>query len=193
MFDTVVIELLPGAYTFDDDGDGNGINDVDDSLHPGDLFEREPYIAHFRTHGAQAFDFVLINIHTKPDDATAEIGHLPEVIMDAKIRLAESDVLCLGDFNADGSYFAEETYASVFPPNKFLWLIPNTADTTLAASENTYDRAVATMSLNEDYAGQFGVLRFDEVFDFSAPTIEPSDVSDHYPIWTLFFTNKDTD
>lgn len=35
MYDTAVLELLPGLYTYDDDGDGNDSNDMDDSMHPG--------------------------------------------------------------------------------------------------------------------------------------------------------------
>lgn len=30
--------------------------------------------------------------------------------------------------------------------------------------------------------GAVGVLRFDTVYDFSSPTLEPGDVSDHFPV-----------
>ncbi len=114
MYDTTVLQVLPNSYTYDDDGDGNDSNDIDDSLHLNDLFEREPFIAHFKVK-SDGFDFVLINIHAKPDDAENEISYLPDVISDVFPHLNETDVICLGDFNADGSYFDEDTYTTIFP------------------------------------------------------------------------------
>lgn len=113
MYDSTVLRLLPGEYTFADDGDGNDSNDVDDSGHPGDLFEREPFICFFRFKVAD-FDFGLVNIHTKPDDATAEIGYLDDVMVDAEAHLGDPDIICLGDFNADGSYYNEDMSNSSF-------------------------------------------------------------------------------
>jgi len=192
MYDTAVVELLPGHYTYDDDGDGNDSNDVDDSGHPGDLFEREPFICMFQVKGA-AFGFVLVNIHTKPDDATAEIAYLADVMIDAEAHLGDPDVICLGDFNADGSYYDEDLYGVDFPSSTYLWLIGNDLDTNLAASDNTYDRIVTTLEADEDFAGAVGVLRFDTLYDFSSPTLEPNDVSDHYPVWARFYTGMDTE
>ena len=192
MYNTETIDDPTGAYTYDDDGDGNGVNDIDDSIHPNDLFEREPYVAHFKVKWG-TFDFVLINIHTKPDHAETEIGYLPGVITDALTRIGETDVICLGDFNADGSYFDEDTYLSVFPADRYYWLVPNSADTNLAASDRTYDRIVTTLSMDEDYADTWGVFRFDQEYDFSSPTMDPDDVSDHYPVWAEFYIDMDTD
>jgi endonuclease/exonuclease/phosphatase family metal-dependent hydrolase len=136
---------------------------------------------------------VLVNIHTKPDDATAEIGLLPDVIADVPSHSNESDIICLGDYNADGSYFDESTYTTIFPSSQYNWLIDNTEDTTVAVSDNTYDRMVTTTSTAEDYAGTADVYLFDQIYDFSSPTLEPDDVSDHYPIWAEFYTNRDTE
>jgi deoxyribonuclease-1-like protein len=194
MYDTEVLELLPGSYTYDDDGDGNDSNDLDDAtLHPGvDLFEREPFIAHFQVVG-EPLDFVLVNIHTKPDYATDEIAYLPGVMADAITHLGEPDVVCLGDFNADGRYFDEDTYLPVFPEEEFLWLIGNDLDTSVAESDNTYDRIVTTLSVEQDFAGSVGVDRFDTVHDFSSPTLEPDDVSDHFPVFVELVIGADAD
>ena len=62
----------------------------------------------------------------------------------------------------------------------------------MAVSDNTYDRIVTTLSTDEDFSGTVGVYRFDQIYDFSSPTLEPNDVSDHYPILVEFFTNADT-
>ena len=112
---------------------------------------------------------------------------------DAEAHLGDPDVICLGDFNADGSYYDEDVYLTDFPSTGFLWLIGNDVDTTLAASDNTYDRIVTTLDSDEDFAGATGVLRFDTVYDFSSPTLEPDDVSDHFPVWAQFYTGMDTE
>jgi len=73
-----------------------------------DVFEREPYIASFKSGN---FDFVLVGIHTKPDDAYNEIGNLTVVV--PSILAAnpnEKDVIVMGDFNADGSYSMKKTH-----------------------------------------------------------------------------------
>ncbi|MCP4373451.1 MAG: hypothetical protein GY797_35920, partial [Deltaproteobacteria bacterium] len=44
-----------------------------------DVFEREPFIAYF---SSGDFDFVLINIHTKPGDATTEINAFRDNLLD---------------------------------------------------------------------------------------------------------------
>ncbi len=194
LFNTLTISPEPGSYTFDDDMDGNGVNDVDDAtLHPGvDLYEREPLVAEFKV-TAGNFDFTLIDIHTKPEQAAAEIGHLPVVMADAKTRLGEEDVICLGDYNADGSYFDEDGYQSVFPSTLYNWLIPNSVDTTVASSSNTYDRIVTTKSADEDFGGTASVYYYDQAGDLGSSGLTAGDISDHYPVWAEFWVGRDTD
>jgi deoxyribonuclease-1/deoxyribonuclease-1-like protein len=86
-YNAATIAVLPAGYVFDEGGT--------------DTFEREPYLCRFRVKNA-AFDFALVDIHAKPDDAPAGISFLPTVIQNAVARTGEPDVICLGDFNADG-------------------------------------------------------------------------------------------
>jgi hypothetical protein len=88
VYDTSVLEFLLGQYTSDDDGD--------DSVNPGDLFEREPFVCSSRVKGA-ASDFVLTNIPTTPDDAPVEFGYLDDAMVDAEAYQGDPDVICLGD------------------------------------------------------------------------------------------------
>ena len=120
IYDTATVTPLPWAYDDDDDGDGDGVDDPDDKA-GGDSVEREPFVHAFR---AGELDFVLIYNHADPDTATEEIAELPKEITDAIAGPGELDVICLGDFNA----------------------IPKDADTTVAASDNTYDRIVMATS-----------------------------------------------
>jgi endonuclease/exonuclease/phosphatase family metal-dependent hydrolase len=158
---------------------------------PEDKFERNPFGVYFQT--KDRFDFILINNHIQPSGAAAEIEALPEAVAYFQELWNEPDVLVVGDFNADGAYYDESLLETVFPYNEYLILITNDYDTTVAKSENTYDRIIITSSAREDYTGKSGVVRFDELYDFQQYTIEPRHVSDHYPIWAEFVLDADTD
>ncbi|MDR3276055.1 MAG: endonuclease [Treponema sp.] len=162
---------------------------------PEDIYERNPLGLYFRSNGdgPGGFDFILINNHLKPGDATREIAALPGVAAWFGELWGERDILIMGDFNADGIYYDESLLADVFPAGRFLCIIPGNQDTTVAPSDNTYDRIIITITAREDYAGSFGVLRFDELYDFSQYSIEPLELSDHYPVWADFYLNADTD
>ncbi|GHU22975.1 deoxyribonuclease [Spirochaetia bacterium] len=158
---------------------------------PQDLFERNPLAVYFKTTGN--FDFIVINNHIQPSSARTEISVLPEVIAYYQELWNESDVLVMGDFNADGSYFNESTLADIFPDHAYQIVITNDFDTTVAAGDNTYDRFIITATAREDYTENCGVIRFDEIYDFSQKQILPRNVSDHYPIWAEFSLYNDTD
>jgi hypothetical protein len=158
---------------------------------PQDIFEREPLGVYFAAR--DNFDFILINNHIRPRGASAEISALPDAAAWFKNYFDEEDVLILGDFNADGSYYDEALLSSVFPSRDYEIIITNDLDTTPAPGSNTYDRFIITNTAREDYASARGVLPFDEEYDFSSLGIKPSDVSDHYPVWAEFYLGQDTD
>ena len=135
----------------------------------------------------------LVDIHTKPEEAKNEIMNLPSVMEFASEYYGEEDVICLGDFNADGSYFNEEEYTMIFPEQKYIWIIPNEADTNVAKSNMTYDRIVATRSMAEDFLSEWGIYKFDEVDIEESFSLRALDVSDHYPVWANFSTLLDTE
>ncbi len=191
LYNSNKIELLPNPYTYDDDDDKDGVNDIDDSEND-DQFEREPFIAHFKVKNG-VLDFVLINNHIKPDDAKIEIALLPHVVSTVSKYIDEPDILIVGDFNADGSDFDEENYLSIFPDDTYIWMIPNSVDTTVAKSDNTYDRIIGTLSISEDYTRKYGVYRFEDYYDFSKIEIESKKISDHYPVWIKLYVDGDTD
>ncbi len=191
LYDSNKIELLPNSYIYDDDVDEDGVNDIDDSEND-DQFEREPFIAHFKVKNG-VLDFVLINNHIKPDDAEIEIALLPHVVANVSKYIDEPDILIVGDLNADGSYFDEENYLSVFLNYTYIWMIPNSVDTTVAKSDNTYDRIIGTLSISEDYTRKYGVYRFEDYYDFSKIEIESKKISDHYPVWIKLYVDRDTD
>jgi endonuclease/exonuclease/phosphatase family metal-dependent hydrolase len=158
---------------------------------PEDKFDRNPLAVYFQSNGP--LDFILIVTHIKPGDAEAEIAALPEAAAYYQELWGESDVFIVGDFNADGQYYDETLLQTVFPEDAYRTIITNEYDTTVAASANTYDRFIITGTAVEDFTGSFGVLRFDELYDFEQMGIMPNAVSDHYPVWAEFYTRRDTD
>jgi endonuclease/exonuclease/phosphatase family metal-dependent hydrolase len=170
-WNTETVEYLEGtAYVYND---------------TGDVFEREPYVASFSSGG---FDFTLVGIHVKPDDAENEIGNITVVV--ASILASnpgEGDVIVMGDFNADGGYFDEDG-PSNFIGEDYHWIVENSYDT-MTRTDWTYDRIVL---LDGTYLGEYvmdscEVFYFDAVYGVGQELTE--DVSDHYPVYAVFRTD----
>ena len=174
-WDTETVEYLVGsAYVYND---------------TGDVFEREPYVASFRSGG---FDFTLVGIHTKPDDVEHEIGNLTAVVAGVLARApGEGDVVVMGDFNADGGYFDEDG-ASFFKAEGYHWVVENSIDT-MTKTDWTYDRIVL---LDGTYLGEYvadscTVFYFDAAYGIDQELTE--DVSDHYPVYAVYRTDLPDD
>jgi len=174
VYNTKTVDLIPDSSYVTDD--------------PDDVFEREPFVAFFRSGN---FDFKVVNNHIKPDDVPAELSQLAAVINDIYDGSSEKDILVLGDMNADGSYFNEENLVVIFP----LWtqLIGNGEDTTVAVSDNTYDRMMTRdTTANVEYTGASGVFRWDKEYGITDASFVRK-VSDHYPIYAEFRTDLPDD
>jgi len=155
-----------------------------------DIFQREPYVAEFKVKNGN-FDFALVTIHTDPDTATQEINDLPKVVDDAKSKYPdEGDFIIMGDLNADCSYFKENGQSPLISSDYF-WIINNSVDTTTKSTDCTYDRIVITTPAITDYTGNSGVFRFDTAYSLDYESTIA--VSDHYPVYTEFWGNRDTD
>lgn len=156
-YDTDSVTYLNKSFTYDD---------------AEDFFERPPFVACFSI----GSDFCIINVHIKPDDAEAEISYLPLVVDEVRSRF-DSDIMIVGDLNADGSYYDES-----LPDVAGNWIIHDGFDTTVAKSDNTYDRIIVSDSLLPFVAGE-GVYRFDKLHSLDYDSAKS--VSDHYPVYLL--------
>jgi len=136
------------------------------------------------------FDFAMITIHTSPSVAVTEIPALKTAISEVSALYGEPDVICLGDYNADGAYYAEGKGLSLAGFDGYITGIPNTADTTVAVSSNTYDRIEMTNSLKSDYTNVWDVLAFLDYYDVAS--CEGS-ISDHYPVYCEYYVDRDAD
>lgn len=186
---TVSKEAYAYFYNSETVGFIEGSNYVYDDV--DDVFEREPYIASFRSGN---FDFTLVGIHTKPDDAYSEIGNLTYVLQSLLLENPdEKDVIILGDFNADGRYFDEHDFTNPLKASQFYWVITNDMDT-MITTDNTYDRIVL---MNTTYNYEFiknsaEVFHFDMEYEISNDTLI-KEISDHYPIYAEYETRLEDD
>ena len=159
---------------------------------PEDVFEREPLIASFR---AGNFDFILVAIHIKPSDARQELGALAGVTQQlVEQNPNERDVILLGDFNADCSYFSEADNTHPLRASNFHWVITDEMDTNVGASSCTYDRIIL---LDGTYQHEYlqnsaNVFRYDVEYHLSNLSLVQQ-VSDHYPVYAEFKTSLPDD
>jgi len=155
-----------------------------------DPFHRQPYIASFRALAGN-FDATFITIHTDPDKATAEINGLGEVVEYAQSTYTEErDFIVMGDLNADGAYFDEDSSSSM-SGSEYYWVIDNSVDTTTKSTDYTYDRIIITDSAVSDLYGDSGVFRYD--IEYGLNVDETVAVSDHYPIYADLWCGRDVD
>jgi endonuclease/exonuclease/phosphatase family metal-dependent hydrolase len=175
IYNTQTIQVIGNPYVYPDSND---------------IFQREPYVAEFKAKNGN-FEFVLVTIHTDPDTANQEISELPKVVDDAKSRYPdEGDFIIMGDLNADCTYFNENS-PSPLRSSAYIWIINNSVDTTTKSTDCTYDRIIITTPAITDYTGNSGVFRFDTAYNLSYNnTIS---ISDHYPVFIEFWSNRDTD
>jgi len=174
VYNTKTVSLIPNSsYVVDD---------------PDDVFEREPFIAYFKSGN---FDFKIVNNHIKPEDVSAELSHLAVIINNIYDGSSEKDIIVVGDMNADGSYFNENNLITIFP--SWVQLIGNNEDTTVAVGNNTYDRMMTrNTTANVEYTGKSGVFRWDTEYGVTDPSFVKK-VSDHYPIYAVFRTDLPDD
>ena len=92
-------------------------------------------------------------------------------VLEAIIGNPAGDTIILGDLNADGSYYDEGNIEHFTDWN---WVVTNNIDTTVAKSNDTYDRII----INE--ATENNLLSFGVMDDVS------SSQSDHYLLYGYF-------
>lgn len=158
-----------------------------------------PLTAYFKTKTGN-FDFCLVTVHTRPELAVKEIPELKTVMKEVAGKYNDPDVICAGDYNGDGSYYNEGTGTDLAGFDGYITGIPNAAKTNVAENNDyTYDRMEMTPSLKTDFSGEWGVFQINKHYDVSK--CEGTDktqgteaaLSDHYPVWCMFYIDRDMD
>jgi endonuclease/exonuclease/phosphatase family metal-dependent hydrolase len=167
LYDTAAIEV-----------NRNSVYTVND---PDDLLQREPLVAMFRVRGPpaeQAFTFVLIDMHTEPDKATAECSTLAQVYQ--AVRRAsggEDDIILLGDLNADDKHLGDLNRLDGVRP-----IVQNTFTNTRQNAQ--YDNIIIHQPSTTEFTGRWGVYNFQKYFNLTPD--QALQVSDHFPVWAEF-------
>ncbi|XP_049893666.1 deoxyribonuclease-1-like [Epinephelus moara] len=166
----------------DDEEDEEDEDDTEDEA--VDVLAREPFILQFKSPTTVVKKLALIPVHTKPEDTERELDAVDDVVKAVRKRWRTTNIMILGDFNADGRYLSKRKKKKIrisSPP--YHWLIKDDVDTTTSnCNDNTYDRIVVfgqTMlkAVVPRSAKPFNFQRAFRLTDEQAQSI-----SDHYPV-----------
>eukprot|EP00930_Biecheleria_cincta_P047853 TRINITY_DN3324_c0_g1_i2.p1 TRINITY_DN3324_c0_g1~~TRINITY_DN3324_c0_g1_i2.p1 ORF type:complete len:483 (-),score=66.49 TRINITY_DN3324_c0_g1_i2:835-2259(-) len=131
---------------------------VQGAVYPDDkrIHSRPPYAFEVRIGKAT---LAIATTHTGPSTALSQINDYVAVSKWMESAFHADTYIIAGDFNADGSYFDEETAWDPILAHMpgYLLLTGNDLDTTVAHSSNTYDRILATETLKSDPAAVFNI------------------------------------
>lgn len=169
IYDTTAVEVnRQSIYTVND---------------PQDLMHREPLVALFRVRGpapTEAFTFMLVNVHTDPDETDEELDTLADVYR--AVRQAsggEDDVIILGDLNVDDRHLGRlGEIPSIRPIVRGVFT--NTRQTAL------YDNFVVHQPSTAEFTGRWGVFDVRQLVSPPLTTDQALKLSDHLPIWAEF-------
>lgn len=155
---------------------------------PDWVFNREPFVAHWRinTSADDDMSFTTIPLHVDPESRSDtdidEINALADVYEFASNNFNTFDSILLGDFNADCSYVSTSDWDQVtlFSDSRFTWLLDNDVDTTTSGTHCAYDRIVVAGDTLSSRVVSAAVTRFDLALGLSPE--EVAAVSDHFPV-----------
>ncbi|XP_030062442.1 deoxyribonuclease gamma [Microcaecilia unicolor] len=164
-------------------------------LQPGDedAFSREPYVVWFKCPKTAVKEFVIIPLHTTPEASVREIDELYDVYLDVKQKWKTSNIIFIGDFNADCGYVPKKQWKNIRlrAQQDFVWLIGDNNDTTVRTTTNcAYDRIVVhgEKLLNSIVPDSTAIFNFKEAFGLSE--VQALAVSDHFPVEVKLKTTR---
>lgn len=128
-----------------------------------DQMQRPPLKCTFTSNN---WTFSIYTVHTQPDNVPGELS-----VMQTIIDSPNEDTIIIGDLNADGSYYDE---GDIRHFTEWNWVVTNDIDTTVAESDNTYDRIIINQAAENNLIS-FGVM----------DDVERAQ-SDHYLIYGCF-------
>jgi len=131
---------------------------------------------------------IKVYIHTKLTDNCNEIGNLTCVVSSIMSKGNESDIIVMGDFNPDGSYFDEDD-TNPFRDLQYTLAINNTWYA-ITKTGWTYDLIVLgnQICLLEFIQDRAQVFYFHGVYNLFNPEFV-QDVSDQYPVYAEYWND----
>lgn len=135
------------------------INFIDFNPDTCDRWERPPIEVDFKIND---YTLRVYNVHTKPQKVSEEIRNLEQITTNT------GNKVIIGDLNASGNYYNRNKEKQFLDWN---WIIKDNDDTTVAKSQNAYDRIL----MNKDAAKEF--------VSYGINTNVSRSTSDHYPVY----------
>ncbi len=176
LFDSEILELVNSRTVADDPGATDNVC-------------RDPLVAKLKLRNTAArFTFTLIVVHTDPNPASAltrDLNALGRIYQGVQTHDAQDDdVILLGDLNASPSSFSG--LANV--PD-LVYAVPDSGTMVRGASRN--DNIVFQWGpTSEDYTGRASVFQVVHFLGISEQ--DANRLSDHQPVYAVFFTRRDT-
>jgi len=160
---------------------------ADDANAPDNMC-RDPLVVELKLKSTAAtFTFTLIVVHTDPDPAELRrdlnaLGRIYQTVQADDPQ--DDDVILLGDLNAEPRNF--EGLGNI---SDLVYAVPDRGTMVQGAKGN--DNIVFQWgATGEDFTGRAGVIRLAEFLAISEEEAEW--LSDHQPVFAVFFTRKDT-
>ncbi|XP_069726643.1 deoxyribonuclease-1-like [Phaenicophaeus curvirostris] len=149
------------------------------------VFSRPPYVVKFYSPNTQVKEFVMVPLHSKPDNAVKEIDKLYDVYNDIRTAWKNDNIILLGDFNAGCGYVNKSDWSKIRLHTQAHcdWLIKDDDDTTVTAGRHCpYDRIVVCGNdLKNDVEPGSGKI-YNFTLAFNLTNKKALEVSDHFPV-----------
>ncbi|XP_038134363.1 deoxyribonuclease gamma-like isoform X2 [Cyprinodon tularosa] len=151
----------------------------------GSAFLRPPFVVQFYSKKTDIKEFILVPLHSDPDDAVREIDGLYDVFQEVSAMWNNQNVMFLGDFHAGCAYVTRNDRKNIrlFTNTNFTWLIGDREDTTVTEQTDcAYDRIVVYgepfLMATRPQSGR--VFNFGKEFKINRNMVLA--VSDHFPV-----------
>lgn len=171
------------VYTYEDSHEPRNNQD---GAKKTDTFEREPYVLLFSSKTTVLKEFALAGVHIAPEDAVDEIKALKEVFIDIQRKMGTTDIMIMGDLNADCSYVPRYKWKEIAlkADPSYYWLIDDGVDTTVSKTDCAYDRFIGKGSGFKDNGGVVpgSAKVFNYMEEYKLSLDQALLISDHFPI-----------
>nr|CDS28709.2 transient receptor potential cation channel [Hymenolepis microstoma] len=149
-----------------------------------DQFERPPDCFAITLQKAQ-IKIVVMAVHLDPDHVEREMEALYDLAPQCQELGGTENLIILGDMNADCGYLSKRRRESLRLKldSNFKWLVPDEADTTVAASSCAYDRIIVSGRQLVSKGLSAEALNFEQMLGLT--NTKAKEVSDHYPVEML--------
>ena len=127
---------------------------------------------------------MLVDVHTKPDAAVAEVSGLAGVYGAVSGAFGTPNVLLVGDYNCGCSYVRASEYARIWfytDTAQWQWYIPN-ATKTMVKTDCPYDRIVGGGEWLRSALDGASAGAFDFPSHYGLTQAQALAVSDHLPV-----------